>query len=178
MRAALVSKLDVQISDRDHVQGLHTAPMTLLEYGDYDSLACAQAHSTIKALRRRFETQLRYVFRHFPFSALRAEAQHAAQASEAAGLQGCFWEMHDLLFQRQDRLSDRHLRCYATQLGMDVTRFNREMAAQVHVVRVREDFLSGVRSGVKHSPAFFVNGTQHMGFLEIGSFLRTIDRAA
>ena len=135
-------------------------------------------YSSIRALRRRFGTQLRFVFRHFPFHLLRMDAQHAAQASEAAGLQGCFWEMHDLLFQHQDRLSERHLRCYAMQLGLDMARFSREMAVQTHIVRVREDFLSGVRSGVSDTPAFFVNGTRHIGSLEIGSFLRAIDRAA
>jgi protein-disulfide isomerase len=152
--------------------------VTILEYGDYESVACAQAHSSINALRRRFGNQLRVVFRHFPFGTLRMDAQHAAQASEAANSQGCFWEMHDLLFDNQVRLSDKHLRGYAAHLGIDMVRFNREMAAQAHVVRVREDFLSGIRSGVTHSPAFFVNGTRHLGSLEIGSFLRAIDKVA
>lgn len=170
--------LDHAINARDHIHGSPTAPVTLLEYGDYERPECGQAHFAVKELQRCFGEQLRVAFRNFALNGLRLRAQHAAEAAEAAGAQRRFWEMHDLLFQHQERLSDRHLRLYATQVGLDMARFNKEMVSQAYAVRVREDLLSGVRSGVKETPTFFINGVRYSGLLDVESLRIAIERAA
>jgi protein-disulfide isomerase len=169
MRRDAVTKLDFPVCPRHHIFGADAAPVTVVQYGDYESQACGQAHLLLKVALDSFGNNLRIVFRHFPFNAQPLQAQRAAEAGEAAAAQRRFWEMHEMLFQNQGRLSDRHLRVYATHVGLDMTWFNRDMAAQNHAVRVREDFLSGVRSGVNESPAFFINGWRYRGPLDVPS---------
>jgi protein-disulfide isomerase len=167
MRRDATARLDFPVSARDHVFGPATAPVTIVQYGDYETQACGQAHLLLKAVVDSFGDNVRIVFRHFPFNSQPLQAQRAAEAGEAAAAQHRFWEMHELLFQNQGRLSERHLRLYATQVGLDMAWFNRDMAAQTYAVRVREDFLSGVRSGVNESPAFFFNGSRYRGPLDV-----------
>lgn len=169
MKRETVTKLDFPVCARDHTLGADVAPVTVVQYGDYETQACGHAHLLLKAAMESFGDNLRIVFRHFPFNIQPLHAQRAAEAGEAAAAQRRFWEMHEVLFQNQGRLSDRHLRLYATHVGLDMAWFNRDMAAQAHVVRVREDFLSGVRSGVYESPAFFINGWRYRGPLEAAS---------
>ncbi|KAA6460380.1 disulfide bond formation protein DsbA [Acidobacteria bacterium AB60] len=178
MRRDAVTKLDFAVCARDHIFGADTARLTLVQYGDYETQACDQAHVLLKAALECFGDDLRVVFRHFPFNSHRFQAQRAAEAGEAAAAQRRFWEMHEVLFQNRTRLSDRHLRLYASHLGLDMPRFNRDMAAQTHVVRVREDFLSGVRSGVNESPAFFINGWRYKGPLDVASLHSAIEDVA
>jgi protein-disulfide isomerase len=149
------------VGARDHAQGPSDAPLTLVEYGDFECPHCGRAHLIVKAVQKHFGKRLRFVFRHFPLSTMHPHAERAAKAAEAAAAQGRFWEMHDELFEHQDALEDDHLREYAKAIGLDRARFDRELASGVHAGRVRDDFLSGVRSGVNGTPTFFINGRRH-----------------
>jgi protein-disulfide isomerase len=164
--------------DRDHIQGPADAPVTLVEYGDFECPYCGAAYPIIKQVQALMGERLRFVFRHFPITTSHPHAEHAAEASEAAASQGRFWPMHDLLFENQKNLEDRHLHAYAERLGLDVERFDAELAGHVHAARVREDFMSGVRSGVNGTPTFYVNGVRHDDSYEIGTLLPALERAA
>ena len=153
-----VGHLVLPVHGRDHVLGSADAPATLVEYGDYECPYCGLAHPIVKEVLRRLGRQLRFAFRHFPLAEIHPDAQPAAEAAEAAGAQGRFWEMHDLLYANQQALGGPDLLRYAGVLGLDVTRFARELADHTWETRVREDFTSGVRSGVNGTPTFFVNG--------------------
>jgi protein-disulfide isomerase len=156
-------RLTVPISRRDHVLGPETAPLTLPEYGDYECPFCGRAHPSVKQVLRTLGDELAFAYRHFPLSQIHPHARQAAEAAEAAGAQGRFWQYHDLLFENQDRLDMRDLVAYAQALGLDLERFVADLEAHTHAPRVREDFLSGVRSGVNGTPTFFVNGVRHNG---------------
>jgi protein-disulfide isomerase len=151
--------------------------LTLVEYGDFECPHCGQAHRVVKELLRRLGRQLCFVFRHFPLTMVHPHAQQAAEAAEAAGAQGQFWEMHDVLFQHQDALDDSDLLLYAAALGLDRARFLQELAVHEHAPRVREDFMSGVRSGVNGTPAFFINGARHDGAYDLATMLATLEDA-
>src|SRR5918996_2277736 len=155
-------KLALPVSrSRDHIQGPDTAPATLVEYGDYECPFCGQAYIIIKQVQNLLSNDLRFIFRNFPLTQVHPHAQHAAEAAESAGSQNEFWKMHDYLYEHQQQLADKHLRQYASALGMDVERFDDEMARHIHANRVREDFMSGVRSGVNGTPTFYINGIRH-----------------
>jgi protein-disulfide isomerase len=153
--------LIVPVGEDDHSQGPANAPVTLVEYGDFECPHCGRAYPIVQAVQRRMGKRLRFVFRHFPLSELHPHAQHAAETSEAAAAQGKFWEMHDRLFERQFALEDDDLAEYALELGLDALRVTRELAAHIYKPRVRNDFMSGVRSGVNGTPTFFINGARH-----------------
>ena len=154
-------RLSPPVTDRDHVQGSAQASVTLVEYGDYECPHCGRAHPIVKEVQRRLGARLRFVFRNFPLAEMHPHAQHAAEAAEAAAGQERFWEMHDALFEHQRSLDDRHLVQYAQTLGLDLQRFQQELASHAYAGRVREDFRSGVRSGVNGTPTFFINGVRH-----------------
>src|SRR5438045_8941768 len=145
------ARLTLPVSQRDHQQGPETAPVTLVEYGDYECPYCVEAYAIVKEIQRRLGDRLRFVFRNFPLTQSHPHAQHAAEAAEAAAVQEKFWEMHDYLFEHQRALDDAHLVQYAVALHLDEETFKLEMTEQAYANRVREDFLSGVRSGV-HGP--------------------------
>jgi protein-disulfide isomerase len=145
------------VSEYDHAQGLATAAVTLVDYGDYHDPNCAAAQPWIKALQGQMGDNLRLIFRQFPASSLHP---HAAEAAEAAGLQGRFWGMHDTLFAHQSALGNGHLVEYAHELGLDINQFLQDMTGHVCAERVRLDSASGTKSGVQKTPAFFVNGTR------------------
>ena len=147
----------------DHAAGPANAPVTLVEYGDFECPYCGQAYPIVKALQERLGTRLRFVFRNFPLSESHPHAEHAAEAAEAAGAQGQFWEMHDALYEHQRALRDPALIGYATDLGLDAARVARELETGAWTARVRADFLSGVRSGVNGTPTFFINGERYDG---------------
>jgi len=151
----------VPVGDHDHAQGPANAPVTLVEYGDFECPHCRQAYPIVKEVRSRLGSRLRFVFRNFPLTKLHEHAEHAAEVAEAAGAQSRFWEMHDRLFERQFALEDEHLIEYAAELGLDAARVARELEAHTYKARVREDFMGGVRSGVNGTPTFFVNGVRH-----------------
>ena len=162
------------VGERDHVIGPANAPVTLLEYGDYECPYCGAAHPIVKEVRRRMANRLRFAFRHFPLTRVHPHAEHAAEAAEAAGAQGKFWQMHDMLYEHQDALEDEYLEIYAASIGLDLHRFTRELLAGVHTPRVREDFLSGVRSGVNGTPTFFINGRRHEGGYDLDTLLMAV----
>jgi protein-disulfide isomerase len=122
--------------------------------------------------------KLRFVFRNFPITTSHPHAEQAAEAAEAAGAQGKFWEMHDLLYEKQRRLGDDDLRSYGVQLGLDLEAFERDLAEHVHAARVREDFMSGVRSGVNGTPTFYINGIRHDDSYELETLLAALEQAA
>jgi protein-disulfide isomerase len=164
--------------DRDHIQGPADAAVTLVEYGDFECPYCGGAYPIIKDVQARMGDRLRFVFRNFPISTSHPHAEQAAEAAEAAAGQGRFWQMHDLLFENQRRLRDQDLRAYAEQAGLDVQQFDTELAEHVHAARVREDFMTGVRSGVNGTPTFFINGVRHDGSYEVEALLAALERAA
>jgi protein-disulfide isomerase len=174
MRARRQGTLSLDVSPRDHVQGPAGAPVTLLEYGDYQCPYCGAAHPVVKALQRHLGDNLRFAFRHFPLSTIHEYAEQAAESAEAAGAQGKFWEMHDTLFENQPALDYESLLGYAEELGLDLERFATELENEVYAPRVKEDFISGVRSGVNGTPTFFINGVRHEGSFDFESMLEAI----
>jgi protein-disulfide isomerase len=172
--ATATPRLTMLVSERDHLLGPVTAPVTLVEYGDYECPSCGQAHAVVKHLQRLLGCELCFVFRNFPLTTVHPHAQLAAEAAEAAGAQGKFWAMHDMLFAHQEALEPEDLVQYAAALGLDLHRFNSELATHVHAARVREDFMSGVRSGVNGTPTFFINGLRHNGSYDLATLLEAI----
>lgn len=172
--------LSLPVSDeRDHIQGSDTASVTLVEYGDYECPHCYKAYFILKELASRLPHEMRLVFRNFPLAQMHPHAAKAAEAAEAAGAQGQFWEMHDMLFEHQDALEDRDIISYAADIGIDVNRFEIELAQSGYRDRIREDFLSGVRSGVNGTPTFFVNERRLDGPWDIDSLteaIKSVDR--
>src|SRR5919106_973297 len=162
--AAPVTALDAPVDpERDHIRGPVDAPLTLVEYGDFQCPFCGRATGAVEALRDRFGDDLRYVFRHLPLPDVHPDAELAAEAAEAAAAQGAFWEMHDRLFAHQDQLEPTDLLGYATELGLDLERFSRELGTGVHAERVRTDASSAQASGADGTPTFFVNGRRQLG---------------
>jgi protein-disulfide isomerase len=160
--------------DRDHIQGPAGAPVTLVEYGDYECPYCGEAYPIVKQIQERMGEQLRFVFRNFPISTAHPHAEYAAEAAEAAATQDRFWEMHDHLYEHQQRLQVDDLRSYARALELDLDLFDKELAEHVHADRVHEDFLSGVRSGVNGTPTFFINGMRHDDSYEFETLLMAL----
>ncbi|MFC3572328.1 Na+/H+ antiporter NhaA [Streptomyces yaanensis] len=162
--------------DRDHVRGPRHAPVTVVEYGDYECPYCGQAESVVRELLGDFG-DVRYVWRHLPLTDVHVHAQLAGEASEAAALQGRFWEMHDLLLSHQGALRFDDLRGYAADIGLDLGRFERDMRAHAGAVRVAEDVESADLSSVTGTPTFFVNGRRHHGAYDIAGLSAAV-RAA
>jgi protein-disulfide isomerase len=173
------ARLTLPVGERDHVQGPADAPVTLVEYGDYECPYCGEAYPIVKALQQRLGERLRFVFRNFPLANAHPHAEHAAEAAEAAAAQGedRFWAMHDRLYEHQRALDDAHLEGHAAAVGLDVERFDREMEEGRYRERVREDFLSGVRSGVNGTPTFYINGARHDDSYDLGVLLAAAERA-
>lgn len=171
-------QLTPPVGERDHIQGPASAPVTLVEYGDYECPYCGAAYPIVKEVQRRLGHRLRLVFRNFPLNNAHPHAEHAAEAAEAAAAQGKFWEMHDFLYEHQDALGDEQLEEYAAAVGLDVERFDTEMENQVYTPRVREHFMSGARSGVNGTPTFFINGRRHNGSYDLETLLAAIEAAA
>jgi protein-disulfide isomerase len=169
--------LTVPTSDRDHILS-PGGQLTLLEYGDYECPFCGAAAASVEQLMRVMGTEVQFAFRHFPLTQIHPHAQSAAEAAEAAGQQGRFWDMHHLLFANQDRLTPGDLIGYASTLRLDLRRFARDLETHAHAARVREDFLSGVRSGVNGTPTFFTNGVRHNGGYDLGSLVEALRTTA
>jgi protein-disulfide isomerase len=171
-------RLTLPVSERDHIQGPASATLTLVEYGDYECPYCGQAHPIVKELQRRLGDRLRFVFRNFPLSQAHPHAEHAAEAAEAAAQQGRFWEMHDYLYDHQRLLDDDHLLEYADAVGLDRDLFDAAMREHAEASRIRDDFMSGVRSGVNGTPTFFVNGTRHDDAWDVDTLMAALEQAA
>jgi protein-disulfide isomerase len=163
---------------RDHTQGPAGAPVTLIEYGDYECPYCGAAYPIVKEIQSRMGDRLQFVFRNFPISTSHPHAEQAAEAAEAAAAQGRFWEMHDVLYENQRRLTDEDLRSYAAQVGLDVDAFDRDLAQHAYAARVHEDFMSGVRSGVNGTPTFYINGERYDDSYQPEILLAALEAAA
>lgn len=170
------ARLSEPVSERDHVLGPDDAKVTLVEYGDLECAHCRQVQPIIRQLRQRLGNRIRYVYRHFPLSTLHPNAKLAAEAAEAAGAQGKYWEMHDLLFEHQGEIDQEHLVEYARELDLDIERFLQELIDGVYEERVRQDFLSGVKSGVNGTPTFFINDNRYDGPWDLESLLLAIEK--
>jgi protein-disulfide isomerase len=153
--------LTVPVTAVDHQLGPDHAPITVVEYADFECPTCKQAAPALKLLLRHFPEEVRIVFRHFPMEAVHPHALAAAEAAEVAGAQGKFWEMHDLLFVNQLHLKANNLRSYAEQLNLDMARYTAEMDDEIYRQRVREHIESGRQSGVRGTPGVFLNGVIH-----------------
>lgn len=151
-------QLTVPVNATDHVVGPAHAPVTIVEYGDFECPNCKQAVPAVKLLLRHFDGRVRFAYRHFPLEEVHPHALHAAEAAECAGAQGKFWPMHDLLFENQQHLKLPQLRSYAERLQLDTARYSAEMDDTVYLQRVREHMQSGSASGARATPTFFVNG--------------------
>ena len=168
------SKLVLPVAKRDHIQGPIDAPMSLLEYGDYQCPYCGEAYPIAKAVQQQLGDKLCFAFRNFPLVNSHPYAEHAAEAAEAAAAQGKFWPMHDLLFENQDALDDESLAEYAATLGLDARRLIAEVQAGAHNARIRDDFKSGARDGVNGTPTFFVNGVRYDGDPDVDALVAAL----
>ncbi len=148
----------IPVTHADHILGNEHAPVTLVEYGDFECPSCKQAAPAVKMILGHFAGQVRFVWRHFPLEEVHPHALQAALASEAAGAQHKFWPMHDLLFDHQSHLKDKQLEGYAERLDLDASRFRADMSHAAHLQRVREHINDARASGVRSTPSFFVNG--------------------
>ena len=169
--------LVVPVSERDHSQGPATAAVTLVQYGDYECPYTRQSTTIVRAIQQQLGDQLRFVFRNFPLTEIHPHALHAAFAAEAAAVQGKFWQMHDYIFHHQHTLEDSDLEQFAGAIGLDMQQFARDMAERPYVSRVEEDLQSGIRSGVRGTPTFFINGVLYPGSWEQESLLAALEEA-
>jgi protein-disulfide isomerase len=160
MSSTETSRLLLPVKDRDHARGPEDAPYTLVEYGDYECPDCGRLYLILRDLQDNYASRLRLIFRHYPLSGIHHHAQQAAEAAEAAGAQGKFWEMHSLLFERQPALRTKDLISYAEELGLDIDRFRHELKNQIYSDSVRADFIAGVQNGVYGTPGLFLNSVR------------------
>jgi protein-disulfide isomerase len=151
--------LSQPVTATDHLLGEPHAPITVVEYADFECPTCKQAAPAVKLLLERFGGRVRFAYRHFPLEGMHPHALQAAEAAECAAAQGHFWPMHDLLFENQLHLSLKHLYSYAERLGLDLASFKAGMDDEVYRQRIREHIESGQESHVRSTPGFFVNGT-------------------
>ncbi len=169
-------RLQRAIGPQDHVRGPADAPITLVEYGDYECPHCRAAYPIVERLLQHAGRELRFVYRHFPLTAVHLHAEAAAEAAEAAAAQDAFWDMHERLYRSRGPLDEAELLEEARGLGLDTPRFQRELEAGTYRTRVRADVASGARSGVNGTPTFFVNGERYDGGYEGASLTRAIER--
>ena len=155
------SLLTLPVGPRDHVRGSDSAPVTLVEYGDFECPQCAAARPIVARVVDTFGDRLRFVFRHFPLTNTHPNAQHAAEEAEWASALNVFWPMHEALYGAQKNLSDRRMLELAADLGLPGAELQRAWTAHSFIARVKEDFASGLASGVTGTPSFFINGVRH-----------------
>ncbi len=172
-----MSTLTQSISARDHAEGPADAPLTLVEYGDYQCPYCGAAYPVVKRLQKTLGKKLRFVFRNFPLTQVHPYALIAAKAAEAAALQGKFWEMHELLFEEQRLLKPDIVPSWAKRIGLNLEQFENDIEQGVVEKRIGEDRQSGIRSGVNGTPTFFVNGTRYDGPADYNSLLAALQSA-
>jgi protein-disulfide isomerase len=172
-RPPSVEPLDEEV---DHVRG-PTAGRLILEYGDYQCPFSRQAFRAIEHIERRMDGRIRFAFRHFPLTAIHPHASAAAAAAEAAAVQGRFWDMHELLFHRQQALDDDNLRRYAAELELDVVRFDQDRFSSDVARRIRRDVESGTASGeVRGTPTLFIDGAVHPGGYDTATLIEAVSR--
>ncbi len=170
--------LTVPVSERDHTQGPATAPLTLVQYGDYECPYTRQSTWVVQAIQQQLGDRLRFVFRNFPLVEIHPHALQAALAAEAAAEQGKFWEMHDYIFHHQHTLEDADLARFAEAVGLEMQQFARAMTEERYLARIEEDMESGERSGVQGTPTFFINGVLYLGSWEQDALLPALEAAS
>jgi len=153
-----IGKLNLPVHDHDRIQGPRTAPVNLVEYGDYECPYTGQAYPIVKEIQKHLGDKLLFVFRNFPLREIHPRAKHAAEAAEAAAAQGKFWDMHDYLFEHQQALDDNHLLKNAAALGIDTDKFRSEMSGHIYTSMIDRSLGEGIASGVEGTPTFFING--------------------
>lgn len=171
------ARLAVPLTDKDHWLGVPSAPVVLVEYGDYECPDCINAEPVVSAIRRRLGDRLAFVFRHFPRNSIHPHASAAAAAAEAAGAQGRYWDMHALLLSRRQDLADADLTSLALRLGLEVYQFQADIESPRLNRRVREDAAGGEQSGVRGTPTFFINGCRYDGPPEVEPLLAALEAA-
>ena len=166
------------VGAKDHSQGAATAPVTLVEYGDYECPYCGEAYPILKEVARRAGASLRFVFRNFPLTQMHPHAFGAAVAAEAAALQGKFWEMHDMLYENQEQLEPEALLGYAKALKLDLERFARDAKSPAVEAKIKHDFQTGIMSGVNGTPSFFINGQRYDGPRDVPTLLAVLQEVS
>jgi protein-disulfide isomerase len=186
MSAHKQGALRPDVHDTDHSLGPASAPVTLVEYGDFECPHCFRAHPMVTRIRKQLGAQLRFVFRNFPLAEMHPHAFHAAEAAESVAAHAgekAYWAMHDAIFEHQqdseDALDDDHLGDYAESVGGDPEQVRSDLDGDTFEERVRADFMSGVRSGVNGTPTFFINGARFEGdWTDVPAFVVTLQKAA
>jgi len=167
--------LAVPVNERDHMVGPKSAPVTVVNYGDYQCPGCQRTHRSTEKMARELLDRVRLVHRHFPLVKNHPRALRAAEAAEAAAAQGKFWEMHRLLFLRPDKLGDRDLRRYSKEVGLDLERFDREMASGIYTDQILKDFYFSLNHGITGTPTTFINGVRYaMSAVELVATVKAI----
>jgi protein-disulfide isomerase len=172
-----MSTLKIPVGPQDHIQGDPSAPCILIEYGDYQCPHCGHAYPLVKSLQQHFGKKLAFVYRNFPLTRAPPFAQTAAEVAEFAGSKGKFWEMHDLLFENQDRLGNSLFADLAGKLGLSWKEIETAVSENTYTHRVNTEFTGGVRSGVNGTPTFFVNGQRYDGSMDAQSMVKAIETA-
>lgn len=170
-----MSDLKAPVSSRDHVQGDPAAPLTLVEYGDYQCPYCAEAHGIVKALRERYGDELCYVFRNFPLTSHHPDALSAAMVAEFAAAQGAFWEVHDALYDNQRQLGVPLYSAIIGQFGLSDEQVMQALNDDAAEQKIRLDLESGMRSGVHGTPTFFINGRRYEGDTEWQGLVEAVE---
>jgi protein-disulfide isomerase len=170
------NRLEVPVGAEDHVQGPPDALVTLVEYGDYECPHCGHAYPIIKAVQRHFEDDLRFVYRHFSLVEIHPMADPAAETAEFAGAHDRFWDMHNLLFENQERLSPALIVELTDQLGLDTEKLADALQQGLFADRIRQDIAGGLQSGVHGTPTLFINGEQHVGSYEYEDLVDAIEQ--
>jgi protein-disulfide isomerase len=172
-----MSSLTIPVGPQDHAEGPLQAPVTLVEYGDYQCPYCGEAYPVLKAVQRAMGERLRFVFRNFPISEIHPHALRAAEFAEAAADAGKFWVAHDMLYEHQGDLTDKSLFLYGNRIGLDASSLRQAFDGRFDQ-KIEDDFMGGVRSGVNGTPALFINGVRYDGERDVDSLIEALDHAA
>jgi protein-disulfide isomerase len=177
----IIQELDYSlepVTSADHIRGDPSAPVTLIEYGEFECPYCGRAYHSIKRLLEKSQGRVRFVFRHFARDDVHPFSERSAQAAEAAAAQGRFWEMHDFLFEHQHQLEYQDLVRHAMELGLDVAGFNQELSSGTYLSRVQADLTSGLDAGVSETPTLFINGVKYEGSYRTDRLLAAVSSVA
>ena len=172
-----MNHLSIPVSAQDHSAGPANAPVTLVEYGDYQCPYCGEAYPVLKAMQQAMGNKLRFVFRNFPISEIHPHALHAAQFAEAAAAIGKFWVAHDMLYEHQEALDDRDLVAYGSIIGLDAAKLREAFDGRFDE-KIEADFMGGVHSGVNGTPSLFINGLRYDGERDVDSLVAALEHAA
>jgi protein-disulfide isomerase len=174
----MTGRLSAPVTEQDHIRGPMSAPVTLLEYGDYQCPYCAGAHPIVQDLLQQRPDTVRFVFRNFPLTNAHPHAEIASETAEAAAARDRFWQMHDWLFEHQDEFNPEYVRVAAEQLGLPPDAIDREVNEHLYLDRIQRDFAGGIRSGVNGTPTFYLNEARHDGGYSLPELIAAVDGAA